>query len=130
MDAITGFAAKLAATPKEESVMGGKAGELSAAYKLALGAVRELQATGVLNPGELPFLEDTLKDPQKLAQLVNPQSRDAITGQINAIVSLLQQRKTRLDKTYNYDARPLETPEGFGVPKTLPPGAIRDRKPG
>ena len=128
MDAITGFATKLASIPKEESLIGQKAGELSSAYKLALGAVRELQATGVLNPGEIPFLEDTLKDPQKLAQIINPQSRGTITGQINTISDLLQKKKLRLDETYGYDRRPLQVPEGFGAPKGLPPGAVPDRR--
>lgn len=113
MNSLTTFADKLRNIPREESITGEKAGELSSAYKLALGAVRELQNTGVLNPGELPFIEDTLRDPQSLKQLINPQSRNTITGQINTIADLLEGRARTNDKVYGYDVTPLETPEWF-----------------
>ena len=91
--------------------MGEKAGELSSKYKLALGAIRTLQNTGVLNPGELPFIEDTLRDPQKISQLFNPSSRETIFGQINAISDSLESQSTTLDESYGYDAAPLRGSE-------------------
>jgi len=113
MDSLTAFARQLQETPKEESITGDKAGRLSSAYKLALGAVRELQNTGVLNPGELPFIEDTLRDPQSLMQLFNPASRETITGQIEQIAGLLNNRALRNDELYGYDRRPLEGADIF-----------------
>jgi hypothetical protein len=118
MDSLTAFARQLQETPKEESITGDKAGRLSSAYKLALGAVRELQNTGVLNPGELPFIEDTLRDPQSLMQLFNPASRETITGQIEQIAGLLNNRALRNDELYGYDRRPLEGADIFRKKQT------------
>jgi hypothetical protein len=114
MDVVTAFNQTLANIPKEESLIGAKAGELASSYKLALGAIRELQNTGVLNPGELPFIEDTLRNPQSLSQLINPQSRNEILGQIKAITSSLQSRAKNLDESYGFDIRELKTPEKAG----------------
>ena len=111
MDALTGFATQLKNTPREESITGDKAGRLSASYKLALGAVRELQNTGVLNPGELPFIEDTLRDPQSMKQLLNPAARETITGQLETIGDLLNRRAQRNDEMFGYDVKPLSGAE-------------------
>ena len=108
---VNDFLQALKTTPKEESLVGEKAGELSSKYKLALGAIRTLQNTGVLNPGELPFIEDTLRDPQKISQLFNPSSRETIFGQINAISDSLESQSTTLDESYGYDAAPLRGSE-------------------
>ena len=108
---VNDFLQALKTTPKEESFVGEKAGELSSKYKLALGAIRTLQNTGVLNPGELPFIEDTLRDPQKISQLFNPSSRETIFGQINAISDSLESQSTTLDESYGYDAVPLRGSE-------------------
>lgn len=107
-DSIAEFAKELKNTPKEASLYGAAAGRLSSKYKLALGAVRVLQNTGVLNPGELPFIEDTLRDPQSLKQLFNPASRETITGQINAIADLLERQSRTNDELYEYDVTPLK----------------------
>lgn len=109
--AVNDFLQALKTTPKEESLVGEKAGALSTKYKLALSAVRVLQNTGVINVGELPFLEDALRDPQKISQLFNPGSRETITGQINALADLLEAQSTTLDESYGYDAAPLRGSE-------------------
>jgi hypothetical protein len=108
---VNDFLQALKTTPKEESLVGEKAGELSSKYKLALGAIRTLQNTGVLQPSELPFIEDTLRDPQKISQLFNPSSRETIFGQINAISDSLESQSTTLDESYGYDAAPLRGSE-------------------
>lgn len=108
MDVVTKFNQSLSSIPKEESIVGAKAGELASNYKLALGAIRKLQNTGVLNPGELPFIEDTLRNPQSISQLFNPQSRKEIEGQIRAITSALELQNKNLDESYSYDYRPLK----------------------
>lgn len=109
--AVNDFLQALRTTPKEESLVGEKAGALSTKYKLALSAVRVLQNTGVINVGELPFLEDALRDPQKISQLFNPGSRETITGQINALADLLEAQSTTLDESYGYDVVPLRGSE-------------------
>ena len=108
---VNDFLQALKTTPKEESLVGEKAGALSTKYKLALGAIRILQNTGVLNPGELPFIEDTLRDPQKISQLFNPSSRETIVGQIDAIADSLESQNITLDDSYGYDAVPLRGSE-------------------
>jgi len=109
--AVNDFLQALKTTPKEESIVGEKAGALATKYKLALSAVRTLQNTGVINVGELPFLEDALRDPQKISQLFNPGSRETITGQINALADLLEAQSDSLDESYGYDAAPLRGSE-------------------
>ena len=108
---VNDFLQALKTTPKEESLVGERAGALSTKYKLALGAIRILQNTGVLNPGELPFIEDTLRDPQKISQLFNPSSRETIVGQIDAVADSLESQSTTLDESYGYDAVPLRGSE-------------------
>jgi Asp-tRNA(Asn)/Glu-tRNA(Gln) amidotransferase C subunit len=107
-DAISDFARELKQTPKEESLVGEKAGRLSTKYKLALGAVRVLQNTGVLNPGELPFIEDTLRNPQSFTQLFNPASRETIMGQVESIAESLERQSRINDEQYEYDVSPLK----------------------
>ena len=107
-DSIGEFAKELQNTPKEASLYGEAAGRLSSKYKLALGAVRVLQNTGVLNPGELPFIEDTLRNPQSLTQLFNPASRETIAGQVNSIADLLEKQSATNDELFEYDITPLK----------------------
>jgi hypothetical protein len=107
-DAISEFAREMKQTPKEESLVGEKAGRLSTKYKLALGAVRVLQNTGVLNPGELPFIEDTLRNPQSFTQLFNPASRETIMGQVESIADSLERQSRINDEQYEYDVAPLK----------------------
>jgi hypothetical protein len=107
-DSIGEFAKELQNTPKEASLYGEAAGRLSSKYKLALGAVRVLQNTGVLNPGELPFIEDTLRNPQSLAQLFNPASRETIFGQVYSIADLLEKQSATNDELFEYDITPLK----------------------
>jgi len=101
----------LETTPKEESITGEKAGALSTKYKLALSAVRVLQNTGVINSGEIPFLEDALRDPQNISQFLNPNSRATITGQINALADFLESKNENNDRLFGYDVAPLRGSE-------------------
>lgn len=107
-NSVINFVQELKNTPKEESLFGEKAGRLSSKYKLALGAVRVLQNTGVLNPGELPFIEDTLRNPQSISQLFNPASRETIAGQVDSILDLLEEQARVNDEIYGYDVAPLK----------------------
>ena len=122
-NSVLGFVQELKNTPKEESLFGEKAGRLATQYKLALGAVRVLQNTGVLNVGELPFIEDTLRDPQGLKQLFNPASRATISGQVESILDLLEQQSSVNDEIYGYDVRPLKGRELRG--ERIPAAAVK-----
>ena len=122
-NSVLGFAKELKNTPKEESLFGEKAGRLATKYKLALGAVRVLQNTGVLNVGELPFIEDTLRDPQRISQLFNPASRETISGQIESILDLLEQQSSVNDEVYGYDVTPLKGRELRG--EKIPAAAVK-----
>lgn len=122
-NSVLGFAKELKNTPKEESLFGEKAGRLASNYKLALGAVRVLQNTGVLNVGELPFIEDTLRNPQSISQLFNPASRETISGQIESILDLLEQQSSVNDEVYGYDVTPLKGRELRG--EKIPAAAVK-----
>jgi hypothetical protein len=122
-NSVLGFVKELKNTPKEESLFGEKAGRLATQYKLALGAVRVLQNTGVLNVGELPFIEDTLRDPQGLKQLFNPASRATISGQVESILDLLEQQSSVNDEIYGYDVTPLKGRELRG--ERIPAAAVK-----
>ena len=122
-NSVLGFVKELKNTPKEESLFGEKAGRLASNYKLALGAVRVLQNTGVLNVGELPFIEDTLRDPQSISQLFNPASRATIGGQVESILDLLEQQSSVNDEIYGYDVTPLKGRELRG--EKIPAAAVK-----
>ena len=122
-NSVLGFVQELKNTPKEESLFGEKAGRLASKYKLALGAVRVLQNTGVLNVGEMPFIEDTLRDPQSISQLFNPSSRAAIGGQIDSILDLLEGQSSVNDELYGYDVTPLKGRELRG--EKIPAAAVK-----
>jgi hypothetical protein len=122
-NSVLGFAQELKNTPKEESLFGERAGRLASKYKLALGAVRVLQNTGVLNVGEMPFIEDTLRNPQSISQMFNPASRAAIGGQIDSILDLLEGQSTVNDEAFGYDATPLKGREFRG--EKIPAAAVK-----
>jgi hypothetical protein len=122
-NSVLGFVKELKNTPKEESLFGKEAGRLATNYKLALGAVRVLQNTGVLNVGELPFIEDTLRDPQSISQLFNPASRATISGQVESILDLLEQQSSVNDEIYGYDVTPLKGRELRG--EKIPAAAVK-----
>ena len=109
--AVNNFLQALKTTPKEESITGEKAGALSTKYKLALSAVRVLQNTGVINSGEIPFLQDALRDPQDFSQFLNPNSRATIIGQIDALADFLESKNENNDRLFGYDVAPLRGSE-------------------
>lgn len=91
----------LARVPATSAIAGEGRGELEGAYTLALGAVRELQNSGVLNVGEIPFLEKALRDPTTFSSIVaSPLKRKELAGQIRTIMTLLAQKESNLNKVY------------------------------
>ena len=91
----------LARVSPVDAVAGEGRGELEGAYTLALGAVRELQNSGVLNVGEIPFLEKALRDPTTFGAIVaSPVRRKELAGQIRTIMTLLNQKESNLQNVY------------------------------
>jgi len=98
---IQNFADTLTRVPATGAIAGEGRGELEGSYTLALGAVRELQNSGVLNVGEIPFLEKALRDPTTFSSIMaSPVRRKEIAGQIKTILTLLNQRESNLNNLY------------------------------
>lgn len=120
----------LARVPAYRAVAGEGRGELEGAYTLALGAVRELQNSGVLNVGEIPFLEKALRDPTTFAAIAaSPIKRRELAGQIKTIMNLLDQKESNLQQTYFPGKRPSqdEAPRGPVNPRRAPSAEAKDR---
>ena len=97
----------LARVSPVDAVAGEGRGELEGAYTLALGAVRELQNSGVLNVGEIPFLEKALRDPTTFGAIVaSPVRRKELAGQIRTIMTLLNQKESNLQNVYQQGQPP------------------------
>lgn len=73
--------------------------KLKTAYTNARDNIRVLAATGVLNVGELPFLEEKLADPTAWTSL----SAGAIKAQLGEIGEYLKQKKRGLAEQYEVD---------------------------
>ena len=98
---IQNFTDTLARVSPVDAVAGGGRGELESSYTLALGAVRVLQNSGVLNTSEIPFLAKALRDPTTFSAIVaSPVSRKELAGQIRAIMNLLDQKEKNLRSLY------------------------------
>lgn len=126
---IQNFADTLARVPATGAIAGEGRGELEGSYTLALGAVRELQNSGVLNVGEIPFLEKALKDPTTFgAILASPIKRKEIAGQISTIMNLLNQREKNLNILYPQAQLPTQS----GAPPPTNPAVPtnQNRAPG
>lgn len=98
---IQNFADTLARVSAAGAIAGEGRGELESSYTLALGAVRELQNSGVLNVGEIPFLEKALRDPTTFSAIAaSPVRRKELAGQIRTIMNLLNQKENNLRSLY------------------------------
>lgn len=125
----------LARVPAYKALAAEGRGELEGAYTLALGAVRELQNSGVLNVGEIPFLEKALRDPTSFAAIAaSPIKRREIAGQIKTIMRLLDQKESNLRETYfpgqappQNETPPAAVPSVPRNPRRAPSAAARSR---
>lgn len=75
-------------------------GKLQTAYANARAALRLLYNTGVLQPGELPMLNEALQNPTDWASIADPRSRERIAAQLQELFSLAERRKTQMRQTY------------------------------
>ena len=97
---FTNFRSVLGSIPPVQGIAGKRAGELATAFKAAQASIRLLQNTGVLNQGELPFLEETLADPQGFMAIANPTTRAKLEGQLSELDKLVQRKRAYLYKQY------------------------------
>lgn len=92
----------LAEVPAYKAIAGRGRGRLESSYSLALSAIRQLQNSGVLNVGELPFLEKALEDPTSFRAIAtSPIQREKLQGQIDTVLSLLNEQEQVLKTKYN-----------------------------
>lgn len=113
--------------PAYKSLAGEGAGRLESSYSLALSAIRQLQNSGVLNVGELPFLSKALSDPTTLSSiLTSPLQRRKLDGQISTVLGLLDEQQAVLDERFGKisPAAPQENAESPAAS-----GFRRGRKP-
>ena len=98
---IQGLTDTLARVSAADAIAGEGRGELETAYTLALGAVRVLNNSGVLNTSEIPFLEKALRDPTTFSAIAaSPVRRKELAGQIRTIMNLLNQKENNLRSLY------------------------------
>lgn len=70
-------------------VDGASKGRLGTAYNNARSSLRILYNTGVLQPGELPMLENALRDPTSFAAVVDPRTRPQIQAQLDELYRVI-----------------------------------------
>jgi len=124
----------LSEVPAYKAIAGEGRGRLESSYSLALSAIRELQKSGVLNMGELPFLAKALEDPTSFSAIVtSPIQRKKLKGQIDTVMTLLNQQEKNLQYQYGMPAPPMGPLPGeagaSGGGGSLASGR-RGRKPG
>lgn len=114
-DQILNLNKSLQEVPAYKAIAGAGRGQLEASYSLALSAIRQLQNSGVLNVGELPFLSKALNDPTTIGSILSsPLQRRQLDQQINIVLGLLDQQERVVDYSYG------KTPE-MGPPRTSGP---------
>lgn len=98
---IEGFKTDLREIPAYKALTGEGRGRLNSSYTLALSAIRQLQNSGVLNVGELPFLQKALNDPTSISSIIgSPLKRKELDGQIATVLRQLNQQERILDEQY------------------------------
>lgn len=96
-DALAAFAnlrAMVEANGTEQLPFGENKAKMKAAYGTARDAIRVLSNSGVLNVGELPYLEERLNDPTAWTSL----RAGPILSQIDENMAMLNAKKGRLDE--------------------------------
>ena len=81
----------LSEIPSDTSLLtdGAKKGRLGTAYSNARSAIRILYNTGVLQPGELPMLEQALRDPTSATAVLDPRTRPQLRAQLDELYRVI-----------------------------------------
>lgn len=69
---------------------GAAKGRLGTAYNNARASLRTLYNTGVLQPGELPMLENALRDPTSFQAMLDPRTRPQIQAQLDELYRTIE----------------------------------------
>jgi hypothetical protein len=86
------FDAALAEVPNDPRLLtdGAAKGRLGTAYNNARASLRVLYNTGVLQPGELPMLENALRDPTSFGAIMDPRTRSQIDAQLGELYRVIE----------------------------------------
>lgn len=79
---------------------GAAKGRLGTAYNNARSSLRILYNTGVLQPGELPMLENALRDPTSPTAIMDPRTRPQIKAQLNELYRVID--RNIQNQVYSY----------------------------
>jgi hypothetical protein len=79
---------------------GAAKGRLGTAYNNARAQLRVLYNTGVLQPGELPMLENALRDPTSYSALIDPRARSQLRSQLDELYRLTEKAFDSLVTSY------------------------------
>lgn len=104
-DAINAFRAFDEAVAETPSLMAaqfnpGLKGRLGTSYNNARSSLRILYNTGVLQPGELPMLENALRDPSSFSGALDPRTRGQLRAQLDELYKLSQSNIENLVNSY------------------------------
>lgn len=69
---------------------GTQRGRLGTAYNNARASLRTLYNTGVLQPGELPMLEQALRDPTSISAAFDPRTRGQLRSQLDELYNTIK----------------------------------------
>lgn len=95
------FDSALESIGKYDSVTDGASkGRLGTAYNNARSALRVLYNTGVLQPGELPMLNQALQDPNAMMAILDPRSRPQIQAQLDELYRTIERQITNKVRSY------------------------------
>lgn len=72
-------------SPSSLVLGGAERGRLGTAYNNARASLRILYNTGVLQPGELPMLENALRDPTSYSAIMDPRTRQQVKAQLGEL---------------------------------------------
>lgn len=115
---IKNLQSTLADVPAYKAIAGEGRGRLESSYSLALSAIRQLQNSGVLNVGELPFLAKALEDPTSFSAIAtSPIQRKKLQGQIDTVLKLLDEQEKVLKTQYGM---PMNAPSPTSEPSSIP----------
>ena len=86
------FDTALAEIPNNPALLtdGAAKGRLGTAYNNARASLRVLYNTGVLQPGELPMLENALRDPTSFSAILDPRTRAQIDAQLDELYRVIE----------------------------------------
>lgn len=124
------FDTALAEIPNDPRLLldGAAKGRLGTAYNNARASLRILYNTGVLQPGELPMLENALRDPTSFSAVTDPRTRAQIDAQLDELYRVIERNiDTQVEsypQLFNGDVYRQRKAEGLQKPARYKVGQI------